>query len=57
MREKKWHIQDKEAGNVIASFNSLEDAEKALQDYEEEDKSEGTFVENFYEIVATFEEM
>lgn len=38
---RKFNIQDWEAGNVICSFASLEEAEKENWD----------FTENFYEIV------
>lgn len=47
----KYIIQDREAGNKIEEFNSLEEAEKALAEYEEQDKKDGTYEENFYEIV------
>lgn len=43
-------IQDREAGNVIDSFNTIEEAEKALIEYEEQDKKDGIYEENFYEI-------
>lgn len=45
-------IRDKEAGNEIARFNSLAEAEQELREYEEADKNEGTFTEDFYEIVT-----
>lgn len=45
-------IRDKEAGNEIARFNSLAEAEQELKTYEETDKNEGTFTEDFYEIVS-----
>ena len=47
----KFIIQDKEAGNYIDSFATLEEAEQTLQEYEIQDKAEGTFTLNFYEIV------
>lgn len=47
----KWIIQDREAGNFIDEFNSLVDAEIALTQYEEDDKNEGIYKEDFYEIV------
>lgn len=43
-------IQDREAGNIISSFETLEDAEAELEQYEEEDKREGTWTPDFYEI-------
>ena len=47
----KYIIRDKEAGNRIASFNTMEEAIKELAEYEEADKREGTFTPDFYEIV------
>lgn len=47
----KYVIRDREAGNEIEWFNSKEDAEKMLQQYEESDKKEGIYSEDFYEIV------
>ena len=47
----KFKIQDREAGNLIEVFNSKEEAIKALAKYEESDKAEGIYEEDFYEIV------
>jgi len=47
---KKYKIQDSEAGNFIESFETLEDAIKALKNYEKEDKKDRIFVADFYEI-------
>lgn len=47
-----YKIQDREAGNEIDTFTSLEEAEKELIVYEKEDKENGIFVEDFYEIVV-----
>jgi|JI10StandDraft_1071094.scaffolds.fasta_scaffold254518_2 hypothetical protein len=44
-------IQDREAGNIIDEFESLELAQEALNEYEEEDKNDGNYTEDFYEIV------
>lgn len=44
-------IRDKEAGNVIAKFNSYEEAQKELIKYENEDKANGNYTPDFYEIV------
>ena len=44
-------IRDREAGNVIDKFNTLEEAQEELNRYEEEDKKEDTYEEDFYEIV------
>lgn len=47
----KYIIRDREAGNYIDSLVSLEEAQKALSDYEKEDKRDNIYEENFYEIV------
>ena len=45
-------IRDREAGNIIDdSFKTIEEAEKMVEEYEREDKTEGNYVENFYEVV------
>lgn len=46
----KYRTRDREAGNVIDSFETLEEARKAIKDYEETDKKEGTYTPDFYEI-------
>ena len=43
-------IRDREAGNVIEHFNTVEEAKKTLKRYEEQDKKDGVYVEDFYEI-------
>ena len=44
-------VQDKEAGNPIDCFETRKNAENALLLYEEQDKAEGVYEENFYEII------
>ena len=44
-------IRDREAGNIIDEFKTKKEAEKILKKYEDEDKKEGVFSINFYEIV------
>lgn len=46
----KYIIRDREAGNIIESFKTLEEAEKKLKKFEEEDKKDGIYIDNFYEI-------
>lgn len=48
---KKFIIRDKEAGNIIDIFDTIEEAKAELKSYEQEDKKDGTFTEDFYEIV------
>ena len=43
-------IRDREAGNVITEFDTVEEAKKELEKYEEQDKKDGTYTEDFYEI-------
>lgn len=48
---KKYIIQDSETGTFIDEFNTYQEALAELQIYENEDKQEGTFTPDFYEIV------
>ena len=43
-------VRDREAGNVIEQFKTIEEAEAALRSYEESDKREGIYEEDFYEV-------
>lgn len=45
-----YRIEDSESGNFIDEFQTLKEAYEALKEYEDEDRSEGVFVENFYSI-------
>lgn len=47
----KYIIRDREAGNVIDEFPTAEKALKALAKFEKQDKANGEFTENFYEVV------
>jgi hypothetical protein len=48
---KTYRIQDREAGNSFETGLTLEKAQELLAMFEEEDKQEGTYTEDFYEIV------
>lgn len=48
--EYRYCTRDAEAGNIIDFFSNLKDAQKAIEQYEEEDKSNGDFTPGFYEI-------
>ena len=48
-----FNIRDRQGGNVIDSFDSLEAAMYALNEYEEADKLVGVYEEGFYEIFDT----
>lgn len=50
---KCFEIRDREAGNAVESFFDNEEAEMMLKKYEEDDKADGSYSENFYEIVDT----
>jgi len=43
-------IRDREAGNIIEEFNTLQEAIKELKNFELSDKKEGIFEVNFYEV-------
>lgn len=47
----KYIIQDREAGNIIDEFKSLEEAQQELEKYERQDKEDKCYTRNFYEIV------
>jgi hypothetical protein len=47
---QRYGIRDREAGNIIESNLSLDEAEMMLIDYEDKDKQEGIYIKNFYEI-------
>lgn len=42
---------DREAGNKIEAFNTIEEALKAIAAYEAEDKKDGTYTPDFYDVV------
>ena len=47
---KRFVIKDKQCGNVIDEFESLAAAESALKLYELDDKKNGVYEPDFYEI-------
>ena len=48
--KKRYIIQEAEAGNYIDSYYTLNEAEKAVKEYEEEDKKQEDYAPGFYEI-------
>jgi len=48
---KTYRIQDREAGNVIETGLSYQEAQEMLAKFEADDKEDRTFIEDFYEIV------
>lgn len=51
-----FYTQDKETGTRIDAFTTREDAEQAVQQYEESDKAEGIYTEDFYEVASDEDE-
>lgn len=49
-----FETRDYETGTCIDEFATLEEARKAIEAYEQEDKENGCYEENFYEIYDTF---
>lgn len=50
---ERYIIRDAEAGNLIEKAETMEEALDIIAYYEEEDKTEGTYTPNFYEVVET----
>ena len=55
MHKMKYHIVDKETHNVIDYAYSVKDAKAIIKAFEEEDKKEGNYTEDYYEIIRTGE--
>lgn len=47
----KMYVADKETGTFIEEVKSVEEGKKVVAEYEENDRKEGTYTENFYDIV------
>ena len=45
-----YRIQDRETGTMIIDFETFDAAKKQLAAYENEDKNDGIFTPDFYEI-------
>ena len=50
-KNKLYQIQDRESGNIIDTCLTLAEADDLLYQFEKEDKKDGCFEPNFYEIV------
>ena len=50
-----YAIQDRETGTRIDIFDTLEEAERTLEEYEEDDIKEGIYTVDFYEIAEVEE--
>ena len=47
----KFFTADREAGNIIDEFTSLDEAREAIKEYEETDRLNDEYTENFYSII------
>lgn len=52
----RFIVRDRETGTVIETSASLSGAIDLLNSFEEQDKNDGIYEENFYEIYDTLEE-
>ena len=50
MKKLRYIIRDREAGNVIDSFATSDEAKSELVRFEKIDKKEGSFTPGFYEV-------
>lgn len=46
----QWVTRDRKHGNIIECFDGKEDAEQAIILYEKEDKEDGVYEDDFYEV-------
>lgn len=53
LNERKYQIEDREAGNVIEKNLTFVEAEMMLAQFIASDKKEGIYQPNFYQIVET----
>lgn len=47
----KYYVRDREAGNIIEQCANLQQAQAFVKQYESDDKKDGIFTPNFYEII------
>ena len=47
----KLYVSDKETGTFIEEVKTIEEGKKLIEQYEETDKTDGTYTESFYDIV------
>ena len=45
------YTADKETGTFIEKVENIDQGMELIQEYEEEDKSDGTYTPNFYDVV------
>jgi hypothetical protein len=51
-----YRTQNKETGAPIEEFDNLLDAQIAIAEYEHEDRLQGTYTEDFYEVAYQIED-
>lgn len=51
MKDKKIYVGCKENGDFIEEVSSIEEGKKIIKKYEKQDKKEGIYQEDFYEIM------
>ena len=44
-------VRDKEAGNIIMEVLNFKEGNARIKEFEEQDKEDGIYEENFYEVV------
>lgn len=47
----KYWTADKGTGNYIEAFDTIKDALKAIEIYEDEDRRNGDYTDDFYDVV------
>ena len=47
----KYYTCDRETWTIIDICDSLEEAKQIIKEYEESDKADGTFTQDFYDII------
>lgn len=50
----KYYTADRETGTIIDEFATMADAIKAIEGYEEADKADGTYEDDFYDVVDEY---
>ena len=53
MKQYKYIVQDRESGNFIDAYETENEAEIAIYNFEKQDKKDGTYTPDFYEIKLT----
>lgn len=51
MSNYKYWTAERETGEFIDGFNSIDEAAEEISRYEEDDRKEGTYTPDFYDIV------